>query len=104
MKKYFRAITAENLGKSWDYDTCDFVYELMLEAIKRAIVEHGKLNLRGLFNIEIKNVPTKKNYNFITKSFIECPAHNGIKIKALDELKDAINEDERVYVKKKKGE
>lgn len=48
-----RDITKEVVGQSWDIDTCNFAYELVIEAIKRTLCQNGRLMIKGFCAFEL---------------------------------------------------
>jgi nucleoid DNA-binding protein len=103
MCRYFKEITGETLGKPWDLATCDFVYDLIIEGIRRAVVDNGRVVLRGLCSFEVTRFPEREIYDGIHKCKRICPEHNIVKIKPTTDFKNTVAKLDVKFVNKLKN-
>lgn len=67
------------------------VVNQVLNALQRAIVEHGSLKFTGFGVFEVVDVPERQGRNPRTGESIPIPAHKAVKFRPGKELREAVN-------------
>lgn len=84
----------------WEYDITgtmnsirmtERVVNQVLNALQRAIVEHGSLKFTGLGVFEVVDVPARQCRNPQNGEPITIPAHKAVRFRPGKELKEAVN-------------
>lgn len=103
-KKEMKAITKEILGKSWDDATCDFAYDLVIESIKRNLLENGRFTIEGFCYFQIDWIDAAKKYDSVKNNgefrFIE--EHNVVRIHPTTTFKSEVRKLPMKFIVNKK--
>lgn len=96
-----RDITKEVVGQSWDIDTCNFAYELVIEAIKRTLCQNGRLMIKGFCAFELIWKDQKEIYDPFKHNgeLNDIPEHNIVNISATYKFKKELRKLKCKYIK-----
>lgn len=99
-----KAITKETLGRSWDMDTCNFAYDLVIEAIKRTLKETGKVTIEHFIRLELRWKEARKVYQALIHdgTYTDVPAKNIVIIKPIASFRKEIAEIKTPFVEAEK--
>lgn len=98
-----RDITKELLGTSWDANTCNFAFELVMEAMKRSLFSNGKLTINGFCSFELIWKNPKEMYDPVKSNgeYRTIPEHNTVKVSAVPSFKRLATKVKYKFIKQK---